>query len=70
MEGGNFLQAGAEPEGKENASEEAGQISHQFAESDDEEGGSHGGRGISKCGIRKLEIAECEWGGVIKGVWG
>ena len=43
MEGGNFLQAGAEPEGKENAGEEAGQISHQFAESDDEEGGSHGG---------------------------
>ena len=45
MEGGNFLQAGAEPEGKENASEEARQISHQFAESDDEEGGSHGGKG-------------------------
>ena len=43
MEGGNFLQAGAEPEGKENASEEARQISHQFAESDDEKRKSHWG---------------------------
>ena len=33
------LEAGAEPQGTENASEEAGQISHQFTESDDEEGG-------------------------------
>ena len=33
-----LLEAGAEPQGNENASEEAGQISHQFAESDDEEG--------------------------------
>ena len=40
-------EAGAEPQGNENASEEAGQISHQFAESDDEEGGEgHGGLGI------------------------
>ena len=37
--GNHFLEAGAEPQGNENASEEAGQISHQFAESDDEEGG-------------------------------
>jgi hypothetical protein len=36
--GKSFLEAGAEPQGNENASEEAGQISHQFAESDDEEG--------------------------------
>ena len=36
--GNHFLEAGAEPKGNENASEEAGQISHQFAESDDEEG--------------------------------
>ena len=43
MEGGNFLQAGAEPEGKENTSEEARQISHQFAESDDEKRKSHWG---------------------------
>ena len=42
---GLFLEAGAKPEGKKNASEEASQISHQFAESDDEEGGSHGGKG-------------------------
>lgn len=35
----SFLEAGAEPQGNENASEEAGQISHQFAESDDEDGG-------------------------------
>ena len=27
-----------------------------------------GGRGILKCGIRKLEIAECEWGGRDLGV--
>ena len=33
----SFLEAGAEPQGNENASEETGQISHQFAESDDEE---------------------------------
>ena len=31
-------EAGAEPQGNENASEEAGQISHQFTESDDEDG--------------------------------
>ena len=36
--GNLFLEAGAKPQGNENASEEAGQISHQFAESDDEEG--------------------------------
>ena len=43
----SFLEAGAEPQGNENASEEAGQISHQFAESDNEEGGEgHGGLGI------------------------
>ena len=34
----SFLEAGAEPQGNENASEEAGQISHQFTESDDEDG--------------------------------
>ena len=57
MEGGNFLQAGAEPEGKENASEEARQISHQFAESDDEEGGGHGGKGNLE--MRNSEIGNC-----------
>jgi hypothetical protein len=57
MEGGNFLQAGAEPEGKENASEEARQISHQFAESDDEEGGSHGGKRNFE--MRNSEIGNC-----------
>ena len=36
-----FLQAGAKPEGKKNAGEEASQISHQFAESDDEKRKSH-----------------------------
>ena len=41
----SFLEAGAEPQGNENASEETGQISHQFAESEDEEGGGHGERG-------------------------
>ncbi len=52
-----FLQAGAKPEGKENASEEAGQISHQFAESDEEEGGSHGGKGNFE--MRNSEIGNC-----------
>ena len=71
---GLFLEAGAEPEGKENASEEAGQISHQFAESDDEKRKSHLGKGNfemrnAKCEIRKLEIGECEWGEGIKGLW-
>ena len=57
MGGKFFLEAGAEPEGKENAGEEAGQISHQFAESDDEEGGSHGGKGNFE--MRNSEIGNC-----------
>ena len=52
-----FLQAGAKPECKENAGEEASQISHQFAESDDEEGGSHGGKGNFE--MRNSEIGNC-----------
>ena len=54
---GLFLEAGAEPEGKENASEEAGQISHQFAESDDEKRKSHWGKGNFE--MRNSEIGNC-----------
>ena len=57
MGGKFFLEAGAEPEGKENASEEAGQISHQFAESDDEKRKSHLGKGNFE--MRNSEIGNC-----------
>ena len=53
-------EAGAEPQGNENASEEAGQISHQFAESNDEESGERHGR----LGIKGL------WGYGVKGLRG
>ena len=52
-----FLQAGAKPEGKKNAGEEASQISHQFAESDDEQRKSHLGKGNFE--MRNSGIGNC-----------
>ena len=54
---GLFLEAGAEPEGKENAGEEAGQISHQFAESDDEKRKSHWGALLRSVSVNLAELS-------------
>ena len=53
---GLFLEAGAKPEGKKNASEEASQISHQFAESDDEKRKSHWGALLRSVSVNLAEL--------------
>ena len=56
--GGNFFyRREAKPEGKKNAGEEASQISHQFAESDDEKRKSHLGKGNFE--MRNSGIGNC-----------